>query len=225
MIMKSVQYIPCILLFLILFQCKKESTPVPTVTIAALPAIAEYGKTTTLSWTSENASSCTIDGKEVGISGTLITPPLTAKTTYNIIAKGNGRSISSSVDVNVGPGVYTSFNDLTVDYGGKFSLSFEAYNSTSVFINGQQSAQSGIFGMQNMARDTTITLKVFGWGGSITKTVSIKVGDWKLTNKGLLTHDYWLLKSMKDYKDGVSVAYYILKFRINAKPHLMRRSF
>ena len=103
--MKTAQILLCIVFFVTLWQCKKEAPP--TVSITALPATVDYGTTATVTWFSTNASSCTLDGKVVATSGSVTTPLLTTKTTFNITASGRGGSANSSVAINVNPQMFT----------------------------------------------------------------------------------------------------------------------
>jgi len=103
--MKTKQFVLCMLFFVTLWQCKKEAPP--TVSISALPATVDYGTTSTVTWSSTNASSCTLDGKVVATSGSLTTPSLTKNTTFNITASGGGGSANSSAIVNVNPQKFT----------------------------------------------------------------------------------------------------------------------
>lgn len=76
----------------------------PTVSITAAPASIEQGKCTTLTWTSANASSASIDPGlgSVSPSGSReVCPPST--TQYSIAATGAGGSGAASTTVNVTP--------------------------------------------------------------------------------------------------------------------------
>ena len=74
----------------------------PTVTLQANPTAIKKGDTTTLSWSSTNATSLTI-APEVGAvspeGSTKVTP--SSSTTYTITASGPGGSADASVNVSV----------------------------------------------------------------------------------------------------------------------------
>ena len=199
--MKNLLFIFC---FLTIWGCKKDSAPIPTVTISALPANVEYGKTAVVNWSSTNAISCTIDGKEVGISGSFTTQALTRSTNYNISAKGAGGSVNSSLTIGVGPDLVISFKDTTVIYGANLTFSWTASNATSCQMQGFSVQSSGSMEMKKMLRDTSLTIVGFGVG-SVSKTVTIKVGDWTTSDLGLITYSYWMLKTWKYIQDGVVV--------------------
>ena len=79
-----------------------DLTP-PTVNINADPSSINVGGSSTLSWSSTNAYSCTIepDIGVVEVNGTLDVTP-TETTTYTITATGPGGNVSDSVQVLVG---------------------------------------------------------------------------------------------------------------------------
>jgi len=74
----------------------------PKATISANPASVEKSGTTTLAWSSENASECTImpGVGTVPNSGNKVVSPATS-TTYKITCKGDGGTAESSTAVNV----------------------------------------------------------------------------------------------------------------------------
>lgn len=95
--MKAINY--AVVCCLLLVGCTK---PGPTVSLAANPTSVEHGQCTTLTWSSTNASSVTIDqgvGK-VDPSGSSEVCPLSA-TQYTITAAGEGGSEAASAMVDV----------------------------------------------------------------------------------------------------------------------------
>jgi OOP family OmpA-OmpF porin len=85
--------------------CPKKAAvvPAPTVSISASPAAIQHGGCTTLTWSSANASSASID-QEVGSvdpSGSRQVCPKST-TQYTITAAGEGGSRKASTTVNVG---------------------------------------------------------------------------------------------------------------------------
>ncbi len=80
------------------------TTPVPVVSMSASPATISSGGSTTLSWTSQNASSCTASGGWVGTratSGQQTISSLSASSTFTLTCSGNGGSASGSAAVTV----------------------------------------------------------------------------------------------------------------------------
>ena len=83
-----------------------EASPAaPTVTLSASPTSMPNGQSSTLTWTSANATACSGTGKGFspsGASGSLAVSPGVA-TTYGISCAGAGGSASQSVTVTVTP--------------------------------------------------------------------------------------------------------------------------
>lgn len=75
----------------------------PTVTITATPSNIAYNGTTTITWSSTNATS--VQSSNFGattVDGTITTPSLTADTTYDITVEGPDGTASANVVVFVG---------------------------------------------------------------------------------------------------------------------------
>jgi hypothetical protein len=88
--------------------------PTPTVTLMANPQLVAAGGTSTLTWTSTNATSCAASGAWSGAqptSGSVGTGVLSASATYSLICSGVGGT-SSPVSATV-----------TIGYSGPLSLS------------------------------------------------------------------------------------------------------
>jgi peptidoglycan-associated lipoprotein len=76
--------------------------PAPTVTISAAPGTIQRGDSTTLQWSSQNATDLSIEpgvGK-VDASGTKSVSP-SDSTTYTITARGDGGSVTATTRVTV----------------------------------------------------------------------------------------------------------------------------
>ena len=77
--------------------------PAPTATLAANPAVIQQGQSTTLTWTTNNATDINIEGiGNVMASGSRRVTPDTSKT-YTLTAKGPGgtQDASTRITVNV----------------------------------------------------------------------------------------------------------------------------
>jgi hypothetical protein len=73
----------------------------PTATITANPGLIAPGGSSTLTWSSTNATSATLNGAAVAVNGSQVVSP-TATTTYTFIAKGStGATATSSVTVSL----------------------------------------------------------------------------------------------------------------------------
>ncbi|HKE94862.1 MAG TPA: hypothetical protein VKB34_11180 [Povalibacter sp.] len=81
-----------------------ESPLPPTVTLTATATSITSGQSTTLQWTSANATTCTASGGWDGAkstSGSQLVGPLSANATFQLSCTGDGGSGNASVTVNV----------------------------------------------------------------------------------------------------------------------------
>ena len=95
------------------------SPAVPTVTLSAAATSVASGNSTTLTWSSTNATSCTATGGWTGsepTSGSLVTAKLTATTIYNLSCTGAGGTVAQSATVAVAAA--TANNALAGNYMG-----------------------------------------------------------------------------------------------------------
>ncbi len=81
-----------------------DAPPAPTLTFSANPATIAAQQTTTLTWSTNGATSCTASGGWSGtkdVNGTFVTSALAADTSYTLNCTGAGGSTSSAVTVKV----------------------------------------------------------------------------------------------------------------------------
>jgi len=80
--------------------------PAVSLTLTAVPATVTAGTSSTLTWTSTNATDCSAGGGWTGslsLSGSEATENLAVTTTYNLTCTGPGGSASQSATVTVSP--------------------------------------------------------------------------------------------------------------------------
>jgi len=110
----------------------------PTLTITATPSSITLGSSTTLAWTSTDATTVTFDHGigQVQPSGSLQQKP-PATTTYNATATGPGGTAQASVTVVVGgqQGFQFTASPATITAGQSSTLTFSAPGATSVSID------------------------------------------------------------------------------------------
>jgi peptidoglycan-associated lipoprotein len=89
--------------------CKNTKTPpppppppakAPTATLSANPTSIQRGQSSTLQWSTENATDVTLDGNKVDPSGSQTVSP-TQTTTYHLVAKGTGGTQEATAQVTV----------------------------------------------------------------------------------------------------------------------------
>jgi hypothetical protein len=81
-----------------------QSTPAPTVTLSADPAAISAGQSSTLTWSSTNATSCTASAGWSGAratSGTEQVASIAATTTFTLACSGAGGTTTQSATVTV----------------------------------------------------------------------------------------------------------------------------
>ena len=112
--------------------------PVPTVTLSAAPASILAGQKSTLSWSSQNATSLSIDngvGKVTVPAGTMDVTP-SATTTYTITATGAGGSANATATVTVQQqlGVTLAAKPASIAAGQSSTLTWTSQAASSVDI-------------------------------------------------------------------------------------------
>ncbi len=160
-------------------------TPAPTVTLTANPTSITQGQSSTLTWSSTNATSCTASGGWTGTkttSGTQAVSP-TANTTYTLTCTGAGGSANQSVTVGVSanpaPTVTFTANPTSTTASQGATLSWSSTNATSCTASGGflWTGSRALSGSQFITPEstTTFTLACTGAGGTTTKTATVTV--------------------------------------------------
>jgi len=159
-----------------------DPTVAVTVSISADPVTIEEGQSSTLTWTSTNATACTIEPGigNVPVTGTIAITP-SATTTYTITATGPGGTVTDTVTVTVGPPpppprVLIFAYPRRVRMGRSATLLWRSRNADSCEI------QPGIGAVDLWGRlrvspetTTTYTITATGPGGTATDSVTITV--------------------------------------------------
>ena len=167
---------------------------IPTATLTASPLSVPYNGTTTLTWTSTNATTCSASGAWGGTklaantaANTQSITSLTGNATFTLICSGaGGISPSTSVTVTVAPapvGVPTvtlTANPTNVAVGGSTNLSWSSSNASSCEASGgwlgTKDPAGGPLTITNITVDTTYILTCSGSGSaSPPKTLTVAV--------------------------------------------------
>jgi hypothetical protein len=153
----------------------------PAVTVQANPSTVVSGGVSTLTWTSQNATSCSASGAWSGarsLGGSQSIGPITGNSTYALTCTGKGGSASQNVIVTVTPAItgsatltwtapsqntdgspLTTISGYTVYYGTSSSLLTQSVvvsgaNTTSYMVTGL-AAGTWYFGVTANALDGT----------------------------------------------------------------------
>ncbi len=119
----------------------------PGASVSCNPDSVGYNGSSTISWSSSNANSCSVAPTGwSGTSGSQSTGPLTSDQTYTVTCNGNGSySISCPVHV-IGPAVNMSADPSTIDYGQSSTLSWSSSNAVSCTASGDWSGDKNLSG-------------------------------------------------------------------------------
>jgi Pectate lyase superfamily protein len=160
--------------------------PAPTASLSANPASVNAGLSSTLSWSSTNATSCNGGPFAAsGISGSaVVTPSMT--TTYSINCSGNGGSATATATVTVAapppppppppaPTASLSANPTSVKSGKSSTLSWSSTNATSCNSRNFTASKTSGSAVVTPSMTTTYSIACSGNGGSATATVTVTV--------------------------------------------------
>ena len=162
--------------------------PVPTVTLTANPTMVASGASSTLTWSSTNATTCTASGAWSGnkaTSGSQSTGALTVQSTFTLSCTGAGGSAQQSATITISavppppaPTVTLTANPLTVTSGGSSQLTWSSTNATSCTASGAWSGSKATSGSQSTGALTMLsiyTLSCTGAGGSAQASATVDV--------------------------------------------------
>jgi hypothetical protein len=161
------------------------SDPAPMVVLSASPSTIVEGQSTTLSWTSSFATSCSAGGTEswtdsTATSGSVSVSP-TITMSYMIVCEGDGGSIINSVVVTVNaapepvPTVSLSTSSSTIDEGQSATLSWSSTDASSCSASWTGSSATSGSASVSPTVTTTYSVSCDGGGGSASDSVEVIV--------------------------------------------------
>jgi hypothetical protein len=158
-----------------------STVPLPTATLTATPPAINAGASTTLAWSSTNATSCTANWTaSPGLSGTQSESP-SATTTYTLTCSGSGGQVTAMATVTVTqlvpPTVTLTATPATINAGAASTLAWSTTNATSCAATGGWTSSTSPSGTQSVApaATTTYTLSCLGAGGTTPASVTVTV--------------------------------------------------
>jgi hypothetical protein len=159
--------------------------PPPSVSLTASPTSIAYGGSSTLSWASSNATSCTASGGWSGgepASGSQTTGALQSTTSYTLTCHGAGGDATASVSVAVAPPpaptVVLSVAPTNVPAGAAATLTWSSSDATSCTASGGWSGDEPLNGSVStgpLSVTASFSLNCAGPGGSTGQTVGVTV--------------------------------------------------
>lgn len=158
----------------------REEIPAPVVTLSANPAVITRGQSTTLTWTSANATAVSIAPAPgaVATGGDRVVSP-TASTTYTAKATGEGGEAMASASVQVvapRPTVSIKADPATIVRGQSTTLTWSSTDATVVTVSPALGsvATSGNRPVSPAAA-VTYTARAVGDGGEATASTLVNV--------------------------------------------------
>ena len=158
--------------------------PVPTASLAASPSTIDQGQSSTLTWSSNDATSCTASGAWSGAKATSGSQAVSPGTTssYTISCSGAGGSANNSATVTVNPAppattaptVSLNASPSSITKGSNITLTWSSTDASSCSASGGWSGSKATSGSESMplSSATTLTLTCTGAGGSVSNSVS-----------------------------------------------------
>ena len=161
------------------------ATPAPTVQLRASNATILAGYSTTLVWSSSNATTCAASGAWSGpksiASAATISPTVTS--TYALACSGPSGTATTSVTVAVTgttapPAISIAFaaSPTAVAAGGSSTLAWSTTNASTCTASGAWSgarSTAGSFTTAALLANSTYTLACTGAGGSMSRSVTV----------------------------------------------------
>ena len=177
----------------------------PTATLAASPTTIMEGQTATLSWTTTNATSASIDNgvgavQPVSAGSVTVTPSTT--TTYTLTATGSGGTATAqaTITVQVGPPTATlTASPTSITSGQTATLTWTTTNATSATIDNGIGAVTPVSGGSvtvGPSKTTTYTLTATGADGSVTAHATVTVQPGSLTS---IQHVVFMLQENRSF--------------------------
>jgi len=160
--------------------------PSPTVSLSANPdTVLEQG-TSTLSWSTTNATSCTASGDWSGsrpVSGDQQVGPLNSNRSYSLTCSGDGGTSADTANITIqtsqpAPGVELSANPDSVNDGDFTVVDWTSSNADSCVAAGGWNGSKPVQGSQSMgplSSDTQFRLSCTGAGGESSDSVTVTV--------------------------------------------------
>ncbi len=152
-----------------------NTTPAPTLSLTANPASITAGQSSTISWSSTNATSCVAPDSSA-LSGNVIAVP-SQTNTYNVTCTGPGGSVTKSVTINVtttpAPTLTLTANPTSVYSGQSTTLTWSSTNATSCVAPDSSALSGNVTAAPSQTNTYDVTCT--GPGGSVTQSVTVTV--------------------------------------------------
>lgn len=161
--------------------------PAPTLTIGLNPIMYTSGGSSTLSWSSTNATTCSASGSwtgsQVTTGSTTVNPTTAGSYTYTLTCNGTGGSVSRSATLTVNappaPTVSIGVSPTPIQAGGSATVTWDSTNADSCTASGDWAGSKAISGSEPTTKATagtyTYTITCTGGGGTTSRSANLTV--------------------------------------------------
>jgi hypothetical protein len=146
----------------------KEAPKAPECTIALSKYEIDYKGSVTVTWTTKNADTVTLNGDSVSKNGSKTFNNLTADKTFTIKAKSGNKEVTCVKTVKVddkptpdAPECDLSLSDYTIEEGDDVTVTWTTENADTVKLNGSSVSKNSSKTFYNITSDKTFTLEVW----------------------------------------------------------------
>lgn len=158
----------------------------PTVTFTATPTTVAVGKSTLLTWSSTNATTCTAHGPWTSpqvLSGSDLSYSILSSTTFSITCTGSGGSVTKDVTVDVSsdipvPTVSLAVTPQSIIIGKSTLLTWSTANVSECTATGAWSGSRNLSGsepIEYLTQAATYVLTCMGSGGGMRQSATVDV--------------------------------------------------
>lgn len=163
-----------------------SGTPAPTVNFSANPSTVPMNGSSTLQWTTSDATSCTGSGGIAGwpgskaLQGSQSVGPFSGNAQFTLSCTGAGGTTqrNATVSVQAPPSVTLSANPTAVNAGARSTLTWSSTGATGCTASGGWSGTKATSGSEQtpaLSAATNFVLDCTGAGGTTQRNVTVTV--------------------------------------------------
>lgn len=162
-----------------------DTAPLPTIDLMASSNSIAFDDSVTLSWTTENATSCQAFGGWSGeqeTDGSLVVSNIQSSTTFVLLCSGPGGDVLETLTVDVSdapaPSINLAIEPGFISYGGSATLNWSVESAESCVASGDWSGDKALNGtevIESLFSTANFTLTCSGVGGGASVSVSANV--------------------------------------------------
>ena len=171
----------------------------PTVQLSVSSASILYSTDVTITWSTTNAKSVSINGESMtSVNGSKTYSSLITNTTFVALATNVVKTATDEKTVTVAEEttptaeLTISPNDAVLPYGNDVTVTWNITNFKTATLNGEAiTTATGSKEVKKMLKDSVFTIVATNFTKSVTTSKTVVVGDWTSSVFGKITHGYW----------------------------------